>query len=364
MADEMSALDLKSSYTTFAGKLSSSSIPPISSPPPPFLTFFTTATVLCHALHHHHHYQPPTTNRQPPTTNPGPNDGSAPVDAELTAAVAREEDYRVMRSLPKFGIGLVAVAMFVALTGTGGAKTNLPSTRESLVSEHSATCSACEGLTKQDCLFALGEAFKGLDADRQAELSTTYEFPTSKAEFSTTELLKSLFSVCTWEVDLDMTSTKALTLVDSYTKASIVKAEATLEGFDEDSSGGISLREWTAVYEAAGKDYNVADFRAYMDAHDSNGDGEISATEAMSAVTIDDQPSVQTTDIGSFEAAVADQDPRKLTSYDTECCTGGCWCLFVFCPSFTCWWYDCADNICCISTCSMSFYCELSGCGC
>eukprot|EP00618_Florenciella_parvula_P001805 CAMPEP_0119511280 /NCGR_PEP_ID=MMETSP1344-20130328/29977_1 /TAXON_ID=236787 /ORGANISM="Florenciella parvula, Strain CCMP2471" /LENGTH=301 /DNA_ID=CAMNT_0007548269 /DNA_START=44 /DNA_END=950 /DNA_ORIENTATION=+ len=271
MADEMSALDLKSSYTTFAG----------------------------------------------------PNDGSAPVDAELTAAVAREEDYRVMRSLPKFGIGLVAVAMFVALTGTGGAKTNLPaSTRESLVSEHSATCSACEGLTKQDCLFALGEAFKGLDADRQAELSTTYEFPTSKAEFSTTELLKSLFSVCTWEVDLDMTSTKALTLVDSYTKASIVKAEATLEGFDEDSSGGISLREWTAVYEAAGKDYNVADFRAYMEAHDSNGDGEISATEAMSAVTIDDQPSVQTTDIRSFEAAVADQDARKLTSYDTDAAPG------------------------------------------
>jgi hypothetical protein len=89
-----------------------------------------------------------------------------------------------------------------------------------------------------------------------------------------------------------------------------------------------------------------------MDANDINGDSEIDAEEAFLAGDLTDGASYQDTGL-----VVDPFSRRKL--YDDECCTGGCWCLFLFCPSFTCWWYDCNDNWCCISACSGNFYCQV-----
>ena len=51
-------------------------------------------------------------------------DAQSPVDAEDNEEMAHKEDVRVLRSLPKWGAGLVAVSMVAALTGTSGAVPN------------------------------------------------------------------------------------------------------------------------------------------------------------------------------------------------------------------------------------------------
>ena len=111
-----------------------------------------------------------------------------------------------------------------------------------------------------------------------------------------------------------------------------------------------------------------ATMEAFMSANDQDGDAEISLAEAIAAgaweseAATHGQGAAPTKTLTAFERDVA--RVGSVAAFDSECCDGGCWCLFLFCPSTTCWWYDCADNWCCISACSGNFYCENSGCGC
>ena len=288
----------------------------------------------------------------------------------LTSSRAKTPSYsKNMRSRV---LVVTAAALLVAAVGVVATIAGRRAPTETLVSENGQlgpseqpsdvrlSCRVCDSLDDHDCLIALGQDLKSLNATYQQLLKQKYEIVQFETEG---EMLTVLIQMCLDAVigpDMDSARESMWDYYSELTK----DAAVTMVPWDIDGSGGITLGEWRAAYTSEMMNPPTeAAMMAYFDTNDSDRDGEISPEEAIKATQPYTNDTVTTRRLDQVAGAddLLPHEVTNVTSFSEECCDGGSWCVFLFCPSFTCWWYDCYDNIAALAA-GGDYHCENSGC--